>query len=207
MTSQGQAFPCMVGSRVNFKISLVNGSTKTMGPDPSLSEWAINSIIALFNKSYMDKEQIIIGRDGQLFADYDIKQYCNPHPPIPLSLMESRVKEIADLQDLLARRGVIFLLLITPSKAATYPEYIPSNLCHAGPFTNRAYYDFRFVSRQVPPQLYQWPCHHSSRQSRSRRLLCFARGGIHWNKLGAYFTTSSIDRHTEGFNESKGRQP
>ena len=98
---------------------------------------------SLFDKSYMHKDYgIIIGRHDQLYEGNYIKEYCNPHPPIPLSLMESRVKEIAELQDLLARRGVTFLLLITPSKAAIYPEYIPSNLCHTGPSSTRGYYTF-----------------------------------------------------------------
>ena len=149
---------------------------------------------SLFNKSYMDKEQIIIGRNGQLFADYDIKPYCNPRPPIPLSLMESRVKEIAELQDLLARRGVTFLLVITPSKAATYPEYIPSNLCHAGPFTNRGYYDF--VSFLDKYDLNYINGHVITQQAMQiEKTPLFSRGGIHWNNLGAYFTLRAlIDR-------------
>ena len=156
---------------------------------------------SLFNKSYMDKEQIIIGRSGQLFADYDIKPYCNPHPPIPLSLMESRVKEIADLQDLLARRGVTFLLLVTPSKAATYPEYIPSNLCHAGPFTNRGYYDF--VQLLDMYHLNYVNGHVITQQATQIENSLFRQGGIHWNYLGAYYTVRAVIDTLKGLTNRK----
>jgi hypothetical protein len=148
---------------------------------------------------------IIIGRHDQLYEGNYIKEYCNPHPPIPLSLMENRVKEIAELQDLLARRGVTFLLLITPSKAAIYPDYIPSNLCHAGPFTNRGYYTFvplldkhhiKYVDGHVITQ----------QATQIEKTPLFPQGGTHWNYLGAYYTTRAmIDKLNGLLNRKAGR--
>ena len=135
-----------------------------------------------------------------------IKDYCNPRPPIPLSLMESRVREIAELQDLLARRGVTFLLLITPSKAAIYPEYIPSNLCHAGPSSNRGYYDF--VPLLDKHHVNYVNGHVITEQATADREGSLVLPGGHTLELSwSLLYASSIDRHTEGFNESKGRQP
>ena len=146
---------------------------------------------SLFNKSYMNKEQTIIGRHGQLYEEWYINDYCNPRATTPLSLMETRVREIADLQSLLARKGVTFLLLITPSKAAIYPEDIPSNLCPAGPSSKRGYDDFvplldkhhvTYVDGHVITQ----------QATQINKAPLFCQGGVHWNYLGAYYTVRAM---------------
>ena len=142
---------------------------------------------SLFNKSYMNTPSMIIGHHGQLYEIPYIDEYCGPRPTMPLSLMETRVQEIADLQYLLARKGVTFLLLITPSKAAMYPEYIPSNLCHAAPSSKRGYDNFipllekhhvNYVDGHVITQ----------RATQIDKTPLFCQGSSHWNYLGAYYT-------------------
>ena len=110
---------------------------------------------------------------------------------MPLSLMDSWVKEIADLQYLLTRKGVAFLLLITPSKAAIYPEYIPRNLCRARPSIKRDYDSFvplldrhriNYVDGHVITQ----------QATQIEKALLFCQGGLHWNNLGAYYTARAV---------------
>ena len=147
---------------------------------------------SLFDKSYMHKPRgIIIGRHGWLYEDPYIKDYCNPRPTMPLGFMDNWVKEIAELQSLLARKGVTFLLLITPSKAAIYPEYIPSNLCDAGPSSKRSYDDFvplldkhhvNYVDGHVITQ----------QATRIDKPPLFCQGGLHWNYLGAFYTVRML---------------
>jgi alginate O-acetyltransferase complex protein AlgJ len=160
---------------------------------------------SLFNKSSMASQWIIIGHHGQLYGDEYVKDYCNPPPAMPMSLMETRVKEIANLQYLLARKGVGFLLLITPSKAAIYPEYIPSNLCHARPSSKRDYDNFvplldkhhvNYVDGHVITQ----------QATQIERAPLFCQGGLHWNYLGAYYTVRALIDELKGLlNRKAGR--
>lgn len=146
---------------------------------------------SLFNTSYMNKQSMIIGHHGQLYEDWYINDYCNSRATTPLSLMETRVREIADLQSLLARKGLTFLLLITPSKAAIYPKYIPSYLCHAGPSSNRDYdnfvplldkYHVTYIDGHVITQ----------QATQIEKAPLFCQGGVHWNYLGAYYTVRAM---------------
>jgi hypothetical protein len=161
---------------------------------------------SLFDKSYMHKDYgIIIGRHDQLYEGNYIKEYCNPRPIMPLSLMESWVREIAELQYLLARKGVAFLLLITPSKAAIYPEYIPSNLCRTGQSSIRGYYTFvplldkhhvNYVDGHVITQ----------QATQIEKTPLFCQGGTHWNYLGAYYTARAMIEALNGLlNRKAGR--
>lgn len=161
---------------------------------------------SVFNKSYMNKgNTVVIGHHGQLYEELYINDYCNPRRPMPLSLMETWVREIAELQYLLARKGVVFLLLITPSKAAIYPEYIPSYLCHAGPSSTRDYDDFvplldkhhvNYVDGHVITQL----------ATQIEKTPLFCQGGTHWNYLGAYYTVRALIDELNGLlNRKAGR--
>lgn len=146
---------------------------------------------SLFNKSYMNKEHTIIGRHGQLYEDDYINDYCNPRGVMPLSHMETLVKEIAELQYLLARNGVTFLLLITPSKAAIYPEYIPSNLCHAGPSSKRGYSNFVLL---LDTHHVNYVDGHviTEQATQIEKAPLFCQGGSHWNYLGTYYTLRAL---------------
>jgi hypothetical protein len=105
--------------------------------------------------------------------------------------MENQVREIADLQSLLARKGLTFLLLITPSKAAIYPNYIPSNLCYAGPLSKRNYDDF--VPLLDKYKITYVDGHAITQQtSQTEKAPLFCQGAVHWNYLGAYYTVKAM---------------
>ena len=97
---------------------------------------------SLFGTSYMNNQSIIIGKQSQLYEVGYINDYCKHVHPMPLEIAEAHVKEIAEIQDRLGRRGIAFVLLITPSKASIYPEFIPDIFCSSPKSTSRDYENF-----------------------------------------------------------------
>jgi hypothetical protein len=89
-------------------------------------------------------------------------------------------------------RGVPFALVIAPSKAAVYPEYMPDEYCgpHAG---GGGEYDralpllrklgIRTIDGYQLTQAARplWP-----------DVTLFTQGGAHWNHLGAYYTAAAL---------------
>ncbi|MBN1497162.1 MAG: hypothetical protein JXA07_10370 [Spirochaetes bacterium] len=80
------------------------------------------SIFNEFSRSHPRK--IILGKQKQLFEEAYIDTY-NRLCVSPESALEKKATSIKKLQGLLGRKKVQFLLILTPSKASVYPEYIP----------------------------------------------------------------------------------
>lgn len=109
--------------------------------------------------------------------------------------LENQVVRLKWIQDQLAAQGKTFLIHITPSKAAQYPEYLPRRLFLLGYYQtvnsyNQSYRDFKTLLDQ----------HHLHRIDNADALqqykqnnpneFLFPQGGIHWNGLGCYVGTS-----------------
>src|SRR6185295_7871573 len=79
---------------------------------------------------------VMIGRSGQLFLPVYPKEYCSRDLSSFIPKAEIWAGRIRDMQNFFDRRGQAFLYVITPSKAAQYPEYIP--LSYSCPATTTA---------------------------------------------------------------------
>jgi hypothetical protein len=146
---------------------------------------------SLFGTSYMNNQSIIIGKQSQLYEVGYIINYCKLVRPMPLELVEAQVKEIAEIQDRLARHGMAFILLITPSKAAIYPEFIPDIFCSSPKSTNRDYDSFVPLLDQY--KINYVDGHIITLAAKAREPApVFTQGGTHWNYLGAYYTVERL---------------
>jgi alginate O-acetyltransferase complex protein AlgJ len=149
---------------------------------------------SLFGTSYMNNQNnqtIIIGKQSQLYEVGYINDYCKLVHPMPLELAEAHVKEIAEIQDQLARRGIAFILLISPSKAAIYPEFFPDIFCSSHKSTNRDYENFiplldRYKINYVDGHTITFAA-----KAREQAPV-FSQGGTHWNDLGAYYAAERL---------------
>ncbi|HEU4685219.1 MAG TPA: hypothetical protein VFS39_12020 [Nitrospira sp.] len=148
-------------------------------------------IYTLFKHSYMHNQSIVIGKQGELYESWYVYDYCRLSEPMPDRNLEDRVADIAELQERLKARGIIFLFLITPSKAAVYPESIPEAYCKSPKSSTRDY-------ENVLPLLKAYGIsyvdgHAISTEARTiEPLPLFSRGGTHWNTLGAYYTVREL---------------
>ncbi len=145
----------------------------------------------LFNKSYMHDQSIIIGKNETLYEVGYIEDYCKLRPLMPVTHIETRVMELEELQEELHKRGIEFILLITPHKAAIYPEYIPDVFCDSPKAPNRNYEIF--IPLLEKHQINYVDGHLITLEAKNRESApLFCQGGTHWNHLGAYHTAQRL---------------
>lgn len=163
---------------------------------------------SVFAKSYMQEGSIAIGRGEQLYEKTYLMKYCNTagmkivpnqekklvkvfeQPATPHDF-EKWVGELKEVADFFQRRGQTFIYLITPSKAAYYPEGIPAGF-YCSPVTPRTEYrmaisilrksDLNYIdgSKIVLDAKGKYP------------VELFPRTGIHWTSLAATLTSREL---------------
>jgi alginate O-acetyltransferase complex protein AlgJ len=148
---------------------------------------------SLFNET-PPNNSIVVGKENQLYINSYITDYLNIIPPLDPNVLEKKVKEIKALQDALKEIGKTYIVLITPSKAAIYPEYIPNQFTALRGNSNRIRnYDV------IIPLLNKYGINyidgHQITMDHKSESEVFPRGGIHWNWLAAFYTTKhTIDK-------------
>ena len=147
---------------------------------------------SLFARSYMAHNEDIIGKRRYLYEMGYLQRYCNTmHDKYTQEEFDQWAKNIESLGDFFAKRGQTFLYVVTPSKAAYYPEYIPQWIdCNpqpprpdyllaaaALPRTHVPYID---LSKLVIDGKGKYP------------LPLFNRGGTHWSMLAVALSAREI---------------
>ncbi|MEC0264325.1 alginate O-acetyltransferase AlgX-related protein [Paenibacillus anseongense] len=137
------------------------------------------------------KDNITIGKEKQLYETGYVNEYLGFIPPMDMKLLEEKVKDIKMLQDLLHEQGKTFLLLLTPSKASIYPEFLPNKLLSQ---KNNLARNYDNIKPLLDKYKIQYIDGHSITESekKSSGYDMFPRGGTHWNYLGAYYTTKAL---------------
>lgn len=146
--------------------------------------------------------QVLMGRDGMLFEKVYVDAY-NQNGGRPEKELRNVSYSTRRLQDRLAKDGIAFLLVIAPSKAEIYPEYLSAAADVAGRPGRRSNYDnFIGILRQDGVNLVdahelflQW-------KQESGTPLLFAKGGTHWNEYGA---ARVVEQITERLKELIGK--
>jgi alginate O-acetyltransferase complex protein AlgJ len=150
-------------------------------------------LFSAFDKSYMSKEEIIHGKQGDLFQDWYARVFCHDVEPIQTEEAEALVVMMKDLSARLKEVGSGFAFVITPSKATIYPEDIPDGylkkLYHGNRQSNYDIlvpllrkYDIPYVDgRQITLE------HKDSMPVRA-----FAKTGTHWTRAVAFFSTKAL---------------
>ena len=134
----------------------------------------------LFGRSYMYNNTIIVGRAGYLYELAYLRAYCAPAPSE--ADLAALVAELRALRDGLARKQDQLLVLISPSKAVTMPEFLPVGLCDPPQAPERL--------GQMFGELLQGagvPVIDGAALTRAMKpqdpLPPFPRGGTHWSRL------------------------
>ncbi len=148
---------------------------------------------------------IVVGRDEQLFSLGYVEEFCaRGGAPDPKSLDEwaDRVGEISASAKAWDKG---FVYLISPSKAAHAPQYLPvgrgcpalaENIADGKLAPFRSALEKRAVTYVDGAQLL-------ARAQSAYPIDLFPRGGIHWNLLGAALTLREASRSME----QEGRAP
>jgi hypothetical protein len=127
----------------------------------------------------------VLGRRMMVYEDGYLTAY-NGSDPYGDRRLHKLARKLGRLQKLLAERGVAFVLVISPNKAAIYPEYLPVGFVHPDGLRPATAY------QRMLPMLQREGVHvvdgHSifeEEKARSHHAL-FPPGGVHWNRYGAY---------------------
>ena len=147
-----------------------------------------------FSKSYVRNGRVIVGKTRQLNTLSYISKYCNlKKAEFSRSEFKQWVSELRELSEFFTQRGQHFVYLITPSKAAYFPEYIPDQFaCASRPVRP----DYMLATEMLKDAGISYV-------DGSKIVLdakgvfpvdLFPRGGIHWNMLGAALATRELLR-------------
>lgn len=138
---------------------------------------------------------VLVGRGGQLFEHYYVNEFCRRGAPQDLAAIETWAQRIRESRDAIEAMGKGFVYLVSPSKAAQYPQYFPAGMACAAlakgttdrlaPF--RAALAARGIRAVDAPALL-------SAEKQNYPIDLFPRGGTHWNLLGAALATREATR-------------
>ena len=176
---------------------------ETAAPEPAYSDF--NPLYAHINKmlyertakelsGYKGTDQVVIGKSGYCYENGYINELYG-YSPKYRDCTDEYLKERADkldfIQEELARRGIAFTVIITPSKASEYEQYIPD----------------WYKAQNTEPDGYVRPVTRLLTMLDERNVNVidcasyydeigldetFPLTGIHWNKPAAYEATRAL---------------
>jgi hypothetical protein len=136
---------------------------------------------------------VIFGRDKRLYQRAYIDEYCGRAGEANAQVIADWAEKIRDIQNYATSHGKTFVYLITPSKAAVYPEHLPDNLmCPAllrGSTNKLPPYRNALDQRHVP---YVDGATVMVTERARHGIELFPAGGTHWNALGASLAATQL---------------
>ena len=129
----------------------------------------------------MTKEGTVLGQNNVLFEPAYIEAY-NALSTVPDESLDAFASRLAELQHALADRGVKFIVMITPSKVALYPELLPDR-ARPGPGST-IYNRFLTLARQRGVALFD-TVEFVRALKASSPYPVFPPGGAHWSRYVA----------------------
>ncbi len=145
---------------------------------------------SLFSKSYMAQGDLIIGKNEQLYGLSVIAKYCHnivfqgniyqPRTPAEINKWSLQVQEVAQFFN---SRKQSFIYVLTPSKAAYYPEYIPSQF-QCNPENPRSDEKMAIAALKKLGVPYVDASTLTVEGKGKYPVDLYPQGGIHWNTLG-----------------------
>ena len=150
-------------------------------------------------EGYRGNAQVVIGKNGFLFENGYINEYLGFSPKYTEVTDEQLIDMVTTLKNIqtkLSEKGIAFLVVITPSKASSMPQFIPAWYIArhtAAPGYVRPY--TRFLNLLVQQGVY-----HVDSASLYRAVgltNTFPKTGTHWTKLAAFETVSAVLKNYE----------
>jgi hypothetical protein len=158
-------------------------------------------------QGYRGNDQVVVGKEGYLYENGYINEYfgfARRYADTTDEQLEARVAVLRAIQEKLARAGVAFCVVITPSKAAFLPQYIPEWYLAkhiVAPEYVRPYH--RFTEMLAREGVFFIDS--ASVYKETGLVEIFPKTGTHWTKLAAFDTTVAIIKEYERQKGSKTR--
>ena len=129
--------------------------------------------------------RVVLGRDRELLERAYLLDYCGRDVPAFLATAPAWAGKIRQMQDLARRRGRLFLYVITPSKVAQYPAFLPAHWPCPAPEADRVGLVPAWVRvaraagiNTADTTAALWAAHPRY------PFNLYPQGGTHWNEVG-----------------------
>lgn len=135
----------------------------------------------------------VVGRQRQFYGKFSVQEYCDSWPALDTHESDFRdfIVRTRRLADRLRAGRRAFMVVTTPSKAATLPKDLPRLQCADGEAQNRIPPRLVAALREAGVPLVDGAAM-AKRVARTSPISIFPRYGIHWNEWGAYTTVAAV---------------
>ncbi|CAK8721303.1 hypothetical protein KKHLCK_10550 [Candidatus Electrothrix laxa] len=139
---------------------------------------------SFFRESKAYGDSIVVGKDNWLFEKSYIKE-MNGEQPVNINRMESKISRLKQLQNILESRGIYFLLVIAPSKATIYNEFIAQRHIKMHPVRETG--NYIKIKNLLDSNGINYLDGHSFflQNKKDAPYDLFVKGGTHWSYYGA----------------------
>ncbi len=169
--------------------------TKKVGFRPTLVRLSNQVHIAFGNDASMSgNERVRIGKDGWLFQNGYIASYEKPSQNLTDAQIAEFVSALEDLQGRLRAQGKAMVFVISPSKAETYPEFLPDEAIEQ----RKKYTGVSDLARlrkhlsESDVVSFDSPAYLQARRVTDPHVRLYAKTGIHWTYQAAFDVWTEI---------------
>lgn len=145
---------------------------------------------SLFRKTFALSNTLVIGKHHQLFQFSYINAYCNEQA-FSHSAQVAWVKKIKEISNFFEKKGIIFLYLITPSKAEYMPSAIPKRFHCKNVGISQRLLDLETILKAYHVR-YVNGATMMVDATKKYKTSMFPKGGTHWNDLGASIAANKV---------------
>jgi hypothetical protein len=151
---------------------------------------------------------VIVGKGLQLLEAPYIENYCTRHLAAFLDGAPAWAERVRQIQDKVEALGQTFLFVITPSKVAQYPQYLPDGLPCRSSLADRtgvvpAALDFlRKAGVHVVDAAGVVSAAHADYP-----FPLYSRGGTHWNEVGGALASQAVEAELERLRQDQLFRP
>ena len=137
-------------------------------------------IYSLFNESPND--EVVVGNDGQLLEKAYIEAYLDLRESTDKNYFDTLIEDLKYIQEACKTAGKYFAVVVTPSKAAYYPEYIPAKYYRMAESINSDYN--YFISKLQERNIDYFDTYSYLKEIQdSITIPIFPKTGTHWNTV------------------------
>lgn len=135
------------------------------------------------------QSNVVVGRRGSLIEKLYLNEYAIQRTSI--DDLSPLVKSIAAVQNECRRRGVAFVVLITPSKASIFPEAISHSWRRKYDLRPRSYSQFIQLLEENEVACVDGHAIVAAAKKKAP-VPIFPLGGIHWSEYGCWLTARAV---------------
>ena len=143
----------------------------------------------LFKKSYMYKDTLLIGKNRYVYEKYYLDDYTEER--VATTELQALVRDLELVQKRFEQYGKPFVLVITPSKARTLPDFVPTAYRKFMDNDNLPYNQFVALLQESQLNFVDGQQITNDARCSSERIL-FTKGGTHWNSYCVSLTLNEV---------------